>query len=410
MIEEAPAPGMTEALRAAMGQAAVRAAEAIGYRGAGTVEFIADGAGPLRPDGFWFMEMNTRLQVEHPVTEEILGLDLVEWQLRLAGGEGLPCTQGELRARGHAVEARLYAEDPAAGFLPATGRLSALDWPEGLRVETGVRAGDEITPHYDPMIAKLIAHGPDRATAIARLRRGLAQVRLGGLVTNLGFLHDLLGAEDFAAGRPDTGLIDRLGPPGPPPPDPPLLALAALALAGLPAPGADGFAPWTALRHRLAFAGPGGVHAAWITVARGALTVEVGGAALTLAAAEATAAHVRAVIGGRRVSALLVREGAGVTLLRDGHAYAFHPVTPGAGERAEATADTLEAPMTGLVRALHTRPGAEVAAGEALLVLEAMKMEHTLRAPRAGRVARVETAEGAQVARGTLLIALEPEE
>ncbi|MEL6565623.1 MAG: biotin carboxylase N-terminal domain-containing protein, partial [Pseudomonadota bacterium] len=169
VIEEAPAPGMTPDLRAAMGAAAVRAAEAIGYKGAGTVEFIVDGSGALREDGFFFMEMNTRLQVEHPVTELITGVDLVAWQLRVAAGEGLPCTQGDLAIDGHAFEARLYAEDVPAGFLPATGTLSHLRFPPEARADSGVRAGDTISPHYDPMIAKLIVHGPTRAVALQRL-------------------------------------------------------------------------------------------------------------------------------------------------------------------------------------------------------------------------------------------------
>ena len=188
VIEEAPAPGMTPEMRAAMGDAAVRAAEAIGYRGAGTVEFIVDGAEGLRPDGFWFMEMNTRLQVEHPVTEAITGVDLVEWQLRVAAGEGLPMTQADLAITGHAFEARLYAEDVPKGFLPATGRLSHLAFPEGVRADSGVRAGDEISPFYDPMIAKVITHGPSRAVALRRLARALEGTEVAGTVTNLAFL------------------------------------------------------------------------------------------------------------------------------------------------------------------------------------------------------------------------------
>ena len=210
VIEEAPAPGMTAEVRAAMGAAAVQAAKAIGYVGAGTVEFIADGSGPLRPDGFWFMEMNTRLQVEHPVTEAITGVDLVEWQLRVACGEPLPKRQEELAIRGHAIEARLYAEDPAQG-LPAGDRHADATSPSrrALRADSGVRAGDTISPWYDPMIAKLIAHGPTRAAALRALARGLDATRVAGSTTNLGFLARLVRQPDFAAGRLDTGLIDR---------------------------------------------------------------------------------------------------------------------------------------------------------------------------------------------------------
>ena len=201
VIEEAPAPGMTPEMRAAMGDAAVRAAEAIGYSGAGTVEFIVDGADGLRPDGFWFMEMNTRLQVEHPVTEAITGVDLVEWQLRVAAGEGLPAQQDALAITGHAVEARLYAEDVPKGFLPATGRLSHLAFPEGARADSGVRAGDEISPFYDPMIAKLVTHGPSRAVALRRLATALERCEVAGTVTNLAFLGALARHDGVRGGR-----------------------------------------------------------------------------------------------------------------------------------------------------------------------------------------------------------------
>ena len=209
VIEEAPAPGMTPEMRAAMGDAAVRAAKAIGYAGAGTVEFIVDGAGGLRPDGFWFMEMNTRLQVEHPVTEAITGVDLVEWQLRVAAGEPLPAKQEDLSITGHAFEARLYAEDVPAGFLPATGRLAHLAFPPGVRADSGVVSGDIISPHYDPMIAKLITHGPTRAIALRQLSRGLRGTEVAGTVTNLAFLGALADHAGFAAGEVDTGLIGR---------------------------------------------------------------------------------------------------------------------------------------------------------------------------------------------------------
>ena len=211
VIEEAPAPGMSASLRAAMGAAAVAAAKAVGYEGAGTVEFIADGEGGLKAGGFWFMEMNTRLQVEHPVTEAVTGLDLVEWQLRVAAGEPLPLKQDQVRIAGHAVEARIYAEDPAHGFLPSTGKLVALQFPqgEGLRVDAGVEAGDEVTPFYDPMIAKLIAHGATRDQALDRLADALEGTIALGPRSNLGFLAALARAPGFRGGDFDTGFIDR---------------------------------------------------------------------------------------------------------------------------------------------------------------------------------------------------------
>ena len=215
VIEEAPAPGMTPEMRAAMTDAAVKAARAIGYSGAGTIEFIADASQGLRPDRFWFMEMNTRLQVEHPVTEMVTGVDLVEWQLRVAAGERLPKTQAEIELCGHAFEARLYAEDPGRNFLPAIGTLHHLAFPDGApggcvsRIETGVRAGDAISPFYDPMIAKLVVQGPDRATALDGLASVLEATEIAGSVTNQAFLVALARDEDFRAGEVDTGLIGR---------------------------------------------------------------------------------------------------------------------------------------------------------------------------------------------------------
>ena len=211
VIEEAPAPGMTAEVRAAMGRAATEAARAVGYQGAGTVEFIADGAKGLRHDGFWFMEMNTRLQVEHPVTEAITGLDLVELQLRVAAGEPLPLAQADVRIDGHAAEARLYAEDPARGFLPSTGTLAALELPqgEGVRVDSGVETGSVVSPWYDPMIAKVIAHGADRDAALDRLAAALGSTVVIGPHANAAFLKALAQHPEFRAGRHDTGFIDR---------------------------------------------------------------------------------------------------------------------------------------------------------------------------------------------------------
>src|SRR3954454_20762817 len=211
VIEEAPAPGMTSQVRDAMGRAATEAARAVGYQGAGTVEFIADGARGLRPDGFWFMEMNTRLQVEHPVTEAITGLDLVELQFRVAAGETLPLAQADVAINGHAAEARLYAEDPERNFLPSTGTLAALEFPkgEGLRIDTGVEAGSVVSPYYDPMIAKVIAHGRDRTEALSRLANALDETIVVGPHANAAFLKALVSHPEFLAADFDTGFIDR---------------------------------------------------------------------------------------------------------------------------------------------------------------------------------------------------------
>jgi 3-methylcrotonyl-CoA carboxylase alpha subunit len=253
VIEEAPAPGMTPDMRTAMGEAAVKAALAIGYSGAGTVEFIADVSEGLRPDRFFFMEMNTRLQVEHPVTEAITGLDLVEWQLRVASGETLPKRQDELAIDGWAFEARLYAEDPARDFLPATGKLALFAPPEQARTDSGVRSGDTITPFYDPMIAKIIVHGRNRDEALNRLDTALSKTRIAGLVTNRQFLSALCKLDAFRSGDVDTGLIAReaghlFAQESPSEIAFALAALTALDLLDAPAKGDSQHDPWTSLR------------------------------------------------------------------------------------------------------------------------------------------------------------------
>ena len=209
VIEETPAPGMTGPLRAQMGAAAVAAAKAVGYVGAGTVEFVADGTAGLRADGFWFIEMNTRLQVEHPVTEEVTGIDLVAWQFQVAAGEKLPLEQEQIRFDGHAIEARVYAEDPENGFLPSTGKIVGLELPADIRVESGVEQGGEVTPFYDPMIAKLIVHAQSRDAAIDRMTTALDRTLVAGVRSNVAFLGALCRAPSFRDGKVDTGFIDR---------------------------------------------------------------------------------------------------------------------------------------------------------------------------------------------------------
>ncbi|EYD74874.1 Methylcrotonyl-CoA carboxylase biotin-containing subunit [Rubellimicrobium mesophilum DSM 19309] len=408
VIEEAPAPGMTPAMRTAICEAAVRAAMAVGYSGAGTVEFIADASDGLHPSRFWFMEMNTRLQVEHPVTEAVTGVDLVEWQLRVASGEPLPRRQEDLRLHCHAVEARLYAEDVPAGFLPATGRLAHLRFPGGVRVETGVREGDEITPWYDPMIAKLVALAPTRAEALVKLGRALDETRVAGCVTNLGFLSALVRHERVRAGEVDTGLIardlDRLVPSGPPPPE--AVAVAALAAAG-PADGPlAGFHLWTPLSRRvdlrwkdepqavtLALAGPRGARITMDGRTREAARGEDGWRIGSGAAFDAVAEPTRVTVFGGR-------EGTWV----------FDHSDP-LDRDVDATGhDVTASPMPGLVRAVLVAAGQAVAKGDRLVVVEAMKMEHALSAPRDGRVAEVLVAEGEQVEAGAPLVRLEAED
>ncbi|KQI68525.1 3-methylcrotonyl-CoA carboxylase [Loktanella sp. 3ANDIMAR09] len=403
VIEEAPAPDMTAQVRAAMGDAAVAAARAIGYAGAGTVEFIVDGAGGLRPDGFWFMEMNTRLQVEHPVTEAITGVDLVDWQLRVAAGAPLPCAQEDLTITGHAFEARLYAEDVPAGFLPATGTLDHLQFPAGARIDSGVAAGSEISPWYDPMIAKVTCHGPDRATALGRLSRALADTQVAGCMTNLGFLQRLAAQQDFVAGRVDTGLIGRHDDlTAAVVPTAAYTALAAVHAAGLHvAVPHGGFTLWQPLRHlvtlRLAEAD---VQVA-LTVQRDGIAAEVAGEAVMLRrVAEGWTCD------GMRMPQVAVHARQITVFGRDPVTF-DHP-DPLARQGAGAGGDAVLAPMPGLVQSVAVAVGDSVQEGARMAVLEAMKMEHVLRAPRDGVVASVTAAPGDQVKAKATLITLEP--
>jgi len=398
VIEEAPAPGMTSAMREAMGAAAVKAAQAIGYSGAGTVEFIVDGADGLRPEGFWFMEMNTRLQVEHPVTEAITGLDLVQLQLEVASGGQVP-QQASVTCTGHAVEARIYAEDVPAGFLPATGRLDVLDFPEGVRIDSGVRAGDEISPWYDPMIAKMTVHGATRAEALAAMRRALEAADIIGCTTNVEFLSRLVAEPDFVAGRMDTGLIERgleglVAAPEEPEGLRALMAVAAQDWGG-------GFTLWQPLRQQVSLDGEG--H--WVQVLGGGRFM-VDGVELEVLAQEGAAWTVK--LGGRVQKARVRRVGGWVYAALNGARFEAEiddPLNRDAG--AEAGAGALLAPMPGLVQAVLAAAGDRVEAGAALVVMEAMKMEHTLRAPFDGVVGEVLATVGAQVENGVVLLRME---
>jgi 3-methylcrotonyl-CoA carboxylase alpha subunit len=427
VIEEAPAPGMTAEMRAAMGAAACAAAQAVGYVGAGTVEFIADSSKGLRPDGFYFMEMNTRLQVEHPVTEAITGLDLVEAQLRVAAGEPLPFTAADLAIDGHAIEARLYAEDPERGFLPSTGRIWHLTFPEaeegkvapeGLRIDTGVRAGDMVSPFYDPMIAKVIAHGRTRTEALDRLARALKRTEVVGPKTNAAFLTALVEHPEFRQGRFDTGFIDAhleaLGAVHRPPSDGVVAAgvrrlldgvaerADALAIARSDTPSAW-LSPWETGD---AFQLTGTRRIAYPVVAEGETRRAVVSGGLP-AVVE---------IDGRGsipdANALTVAAGEGVYVLAGGRqAFLRFPDAAAALDVAEHGGDGLvKAPMHGKVTALFVTPGQEVAKGDKLLIVEAMKMEHAMVAPVDAVVAQVLVAAGDQVPEGARLVALTPKD
>ena len=426
VIEEAPAPGLSGAQRAALGAAAVRLAQAIEYASAGTIEFLMDGSG-----AFYFMEMNTRLQVEHPVTEMITGLDLVEWQLRVAAGERLPLSQEEITLSGHAIEARLYAENPERGFLPSTGSVAHLRLPgpgEALRVETGVRAGDRVSPFYDPMLAKLVVWGPDRAGALRRLRGALAETEVVGPSTNLEFLTRLAHHDAFASGGVATGFVhdhaaELLAPAAPP--DDEALAVAALWLLCLQrqraaeraAASADPHSPW----HRVD---------GWRLNDVGHQTLRLRAAGEVVDTdAQADGADWRLRINGRELvgSAELGADGrleveldgarwrAGVAAFGD-QLHLFTPrgryqvqrIDPLAIAAAEdEVGDVLTAPMPGRIVRQLIAAGDRVGRGAPLLVLEAMKMEHTIVAPGDGRVAALRYAEGDQVEEGAVLLDFE---
>jgi 3-methylcrotonyl-CoA carboxylase alpha subunit len=408
VIEEAPAPGMTPEMREAMGQAAVTAAEAIGYAGAGTIEFIVDGSGGLQTDGFFFMEMNTRLQVEHPVTEAITGVDLVAWQLRVAAGEGLPLRQEDLSIRGHAFEARLYAEDVPKGFLPATGTLTHLQFTPACRADSGVRAGDTISPFYDPMIAKVIVHGDTREIALSRLRAALNGCEVAGTVTNLAFLGALAAHEGFAAGDVDTGLIGRdiealTQAPEVQPRHAALAGMAALSL--LDPIEAAGFTLWQPLRREVGLTWGGEDHLLHVQVVSSDHQVwSVGGT-------EVIAQRIggRWSVGGQHAAAVSVA--AGRVTVFDGYGLVFDVIDPlarAAGGHGDG--NLIEAPMPGLVRVVDATVGQKVTKGDRLAVLEAMKMEHSLLAARDGTVAEVLAQAGDQVEAGVALVRLDPEE
>jgi acetyl/propionyl-CoA carboxylase alpha subunit len=380
VIEEAPAPGMDAATRAFVTDAAIRAARSVGYRGAGTIEFIADGSEGLRPDRIWFMEMNTRLQVEHPVTEAITGLDLVEWQLRVASGEPLPLAQDEITLTGHAMEARLYAEDPAHGFLPSTGRLDHLRLPTSVRVDSGVEQGDRITPFYDPMIAKLIAHAETRGAAAARLADAARAVEVWPVRTNAAFLARCAAHPEFIAAHIDTGFIERrlsdlITPPLPPPE-----AVGAIGLAG------EAASPWTASGGAAGFR----LNASPRTTA----SVRVDGQAAELPFAFGPAETMRL-------------DADEIIVFRDGAALRLSLATDAAAG-AEADFDgAIRTPMPGRIVKVAVQSGARVQAGQVLVVLEAMKMEHTLTAPVEGKVVEVAAAEGDQVVENLIVVRLE---
>ena len=429
VIEEAPAPGMDAATREAVCAAAVRAAQAVGYQGAGTVEFIADASEGLRADRIWFMEMNTRLQVEHPVTEAITGEDLVEWQLRVASGEPLPRRQDELAIDGWAMEARLYAENPASGFLPSTGVLEHFRLPTDVRVDSAVEQGSEVTPFYDPMIAKLIAHADSREAAAAKLAKACREVEVWPVKTNAAFLARCLAEPDFVAGRVDTGFIgarlEALIGTGEPDAD---VLLAAAGLAAFQEPWSPELiqgpvSPWHPVSHLFGFR---------LNRSSGATLAFEADGRLVIAEAygrehdrfsvrvRGTEAVVRSHHGSSESgwwSTVLVGDRADQIrfLSRPGGAILFLNGVPTEvsfdlthlGDDAAAASGAITSPMPGRVVAVQVKAGERVAKGQALLSVEAMKMEHVLTASFDGVVAELNAEPGQQVAEGATLVRLE---
>ncbi|HEX6690926.1 MAG TPA: acetyl/propionyl/methylcrotonyl-CoA carboxylase subunit alpha [Burkholderiales bacterium] len=422
VLEEAPAPGLDSQKRKKMGEAAVAAARAISYVGAGTVEFIAEQDGR-----FYFMEMNTRLQVEHPVTEMITGLDLVEWQLRVASGDRLPLEQKDLGISGHAIEARIYAEDPERDFLPATGKLLHVSFPAGagIRVDTGVESGAEITPWYDPMIAKLIVHGADRPAALARLKQALATVEIAGPRNNVAFLARIAASRAFSSAELDTGLIERNRGE--------LLAeskitddaLAAAAFAELAeeqaaarrraAASGDAYSPWDSVdgwrlnqesHHDFDFLDGDRAHTARIRFLESGLRLQIDGREYAFAGETLADGTLLVRLDGRAFKARAVRDGDDWHVLSNGASRRLS-LAGLATQEEDSGAGSLAAPMSGKVVKVLTNAGAKVAKGEALLILEAMKMEHTIAAPKDGVVKEIHYGAGEQVPEGAELVTLE---
>ncbi|WP_413987778.1 acetyl/propionyl/methylcrotonyl-CoA carboxylase subunit alpha [Labrys okinawensis] len=427
VIEEAPAPDLPQALRRDLHEAAITCARSVDYRGAGTVEFL------VADDRFFFMEMNTRLQVEHPVTEAITGLDLVEWQLRVAAGERLPQPQSAITCQGHAIEARLCAEDPDSGFLPSTGRIEHLALPEeraGIRVDTGFQTGDSISVHYDSLLAKIVARGADRGDAMARLAAALKATEIVGPATNRAFLARIVDHPAFAGiDDLDTRFIERHDADllaAAPPPDALVIAAAAfLALrrmeraAGQAADPADPFSPWDQTRgwrlggaasRRLELEMAGDTTAIDVTWVPEGYKLAFAGHRLSVAGRAEPEGAARLRIDDQLVNLRFFAQGADIHLFARGIAYHFTVLDPGRSRGGkEVAGGRIVSPMPGLVLAVSAAAGDAVEKGQALVVIEAMKMEHTVAAPRAGKVRSVDVGVGEQVVAGAELVVLEAE-
>lgn len=411
VIEEAPAPGMTEEMRTAMGEAAVRCAKAINYSGAGTIEFIVDASDGLKTDRFWFMEMNTRLQVEHPVTEMITGIDLVEWQLRIANGESLPVKQDSLTINGHAFEARIYAEDVPAGFLPVTGSIDHMSMSAFARIDSGVREKDFITTWYDPIISKVIVWGPTRDVALSRMVATLGDCNISGTITNLDFLSALFSSRDFKLGNVDTGLIERnldklLATPE--------LEFVDWAIAAVIAQNTDdrplaGWSLWSPLKKSV-WLKAGDEEQELLVAQTGANAFMVTGTtdSLELVVERTTPNKLTIKNAESQRTILYSKDETNVTMFAERGTKKFCIVKSylQVGE-GESTGNEILSPMPGSVKVLNTCKQSAVKAGDVLVIIEAMKMEHSLKASRDGVVSDVLVEVGQQVEAGEVLLILE---
>ena len=407
VVEEAPAPTVDPELRVRMGEAAVRAAQAIDYVGAGTVEFICEGG------EFYFMEMNTRLQVEHPVTEAILGLDLVEQQLRVAAGEALTFAQGDLAIRGHAIEARIYSENVRRNFLPSTGTLHRVVWPHTVRVDTGVETGAEISVHYDPMMAKIIAHGADRAAAVVALREALRQTEIVGVEHNVPYLRNVLAHDAFLDGTYTTGLAEDEAQALTPGDEPLSVLAAALALvAGVRDAGpwgtADGFQTNLAREQRFVLRRGRKRLDIDVTHAGDAYHVETPEGTFEVRRVVFEDDHLHALVGNVRLAAAVYRIGSDVFVVKDGATERLQLQSLDVGDfrTVASTSGKVTAPMPGNIVAVSVAVGDRIKAGQTLVVLEAMKMEHNITAPGNGKVSALNVAVGERVEEGAELVVL----
>ena len=407
IVEEAPAPGLSREQACRLGEISVKAAKSIGYVGAGTLEFIAEFDDGFRPDGFWFMEMNTRIQVEHPVTELTTGVDIVEWQLRIAAGEALPALQSEIKSSGHAIEARLYAEDPGRDFLPSAGRITRLSLPNDARVDTGIDEGDAVGARYDPMVAKLIVLRETRAAAIGALAKALSETEVSGVATNMLFLSALAGDEQFLRGNCDTGFVERdfcpIGPDAVPPDDVIAIAVLVVSTRLRRLPPDVGFALWASHCATARLENRGRIFEAGVEFPTGvSCEVRVHEKRFRFAYS-----HEDWTLGGRRISRIAFSCGSRVGVSLGGYWEFQHSDPYDRSSSEQSSSEFISTPVPGEVKSIRVAKGDRVEAGAEVCVVESMKMEHTITSSRDGKVAEVCLKVGDSISDGAPVVRFE---